>query len=204
LTPGLTKRQTRRKPGFRDVAGLAQQRDFRVRLDGAQAVHQRGQAAVFVERIAFLHVLDEARVAALHHHLRALVLVGIEKDLRALAHQPVEQAGEIRQPFHPLHPGNFPRLLPGQLVALPGFQQRIGLAQEQDLALLGSWAPGYKQQQAFLLLDACQIKQVGILLERQNGVAVERENIIGIDRRQRIGAAAISSNWPGSAGTIPC
>ena len=136
FTPGFTKRATRAKPCLRDVAGLPDQVDLDRGLHRAQPVHQPGQPVIIVQRIAPLALADEPRVAGLHFDHRPLVLVGVQVDVLALAHQPVEHRGELGQPLDLLDAGELPGLVLGQLVPLPGREQLVRLAQEQDLAQL--------------------------------------------------------------------
>jgi len=102
----------------------------------------------------------------------------------ALAHKAMKQWPERRQPLHPLDAGNPARLFFGQLVALPLFHFGIGLAQKQDLALILLMSLRVQQQNRFLLLDAGEIKQVGVRPEHQRAVRIRRQNVIGIQRGQ--------------------
>ena len=62
--------------------------------------------------------------------------------------------------------GYFSRVRLRVLVALPGLQVFIGLAQEKDFTVLVIRRVGKQEQNTLLLLNAAQVKQIGIGLHR--------------------------------------
>src|SRR6059058_4161794 len=105
----------------------------------------------------------------------------------ALAHEPVKERLESRKPFHSFDTGHLPGFLLGEFMSFPPFQVWIGLAQKENLALVLFVGLGIKQEDRFLLLDAGEIKKVGIWLEHQRAVCVRGQNVVGIESGQRIG-----------------
>ena len=104
----------------------------------------------------------------------------------ALAHQPVKQAAELREPQDGLNPGNPARFVLGQFVSFPNRQVLARLSQKKHLAMFLVVRVGKEKQNRFLLLDAAEIKQIGILPQRQRAVGVGGEDVVGVDDRERV------------------
>src|SRR2546421_9982195 len=82
-----------------DSAGPANKRDFRRRLNNAQAVHQTREPLIIVQRIKPLYLSGETGVPAFHNNMSALVLVRIQIHAVALTHQSMKQRAKLREPL---------------------------------------------------------------------------------------------------------
>ena len=110
------------------LAGSSDQLDFSRRFLHAQPVQQPRQSLTAVQRILGTDPLRKPGLTGLDHNLRPLVLVRIQIHMIALAHQPMEQLGKLRQPVHMVYTARFSCFLLRQLVALPQFQFRLRFA----------------------------------------------------------------------------
>ena len=90
IDAGLHESQDAPEASFGNCTGLLDSFDFPVRLDDPQPVHQPRQALIIVQWIPRLAILDKPGVACFHLDDGAFVLVGIEVNMLALAHQPVQ------------------------------------------------------------------------------------------------------------------
>src|SRR6185503_14045968 len=95
-------------PGQR--ARLADQLDLVLGFYNAQLVQQPGKAVIVVERIALQCLGHKTRFAGFDIDDRPLVLVGIEVNVFALAHEPMEQTREFAEPGDLLNATECPRL----------------------------------------------------------------------------------------------
>ena len=134
-----------------------------------------------MQRIAGLAVLDEPRVAGLHHHAGAQVLVGRQIDMLHLRHHAVEEPVEAVRPLDALDPGRGAGLLLGQLLALPDRDVLVGLLHEEDLPLLRIDRVRHQDQRRFLLVHAGEIEEVAVLLEGHRAVGVGRIDVVGME-----------------------
>ena len=175
----LDEAQQAPEPGLRNVAGPLDDGELDRVLDHPQAVHQGREALVAVQRIAGLALLDEAVVGGLHHRRGAQVLVGRQIDVVGLRDQPVDPRFEAVRPFDPLDPGCFARLLLVELFTVPDRDVLAGLLDEEDFPLLGVRGIGHQHQHGLLLVDAGEVEEVGVLLERHRPVGVGRVDVVG-------------------------
>jgi len=173
--------------GVGDVAGGAEEADFLVGLHGTEGVQEAGEALVIVEGIAALGVRDEPVVAGFDLDDGALVLVGVEVDVLAFAHEAAEDAGEFGQPFDARDAGAFAGLLFGEFVAFPDGDEFAGFAQEQDFSEFLVVGIGIDEQDAFFLVDAGEVKEVGVLAQAEGAVGVGGGDVIGIDDDEGVG-----------------
>ncbi len=134
-----------------------------------------------------MHVPDKSRVACFDHDARPLVLVGVEINMIALAHQAVKQGLKIGEPFDPRDTRHFPGFFLSELVTFPRFGVQGGLAKEENLPLIFLVRARIKQKNSFLLLDAGEIEQVGILAQQHGAVGIGGQDVVGVDNGQRIG-----------------
>ncbi len=192
-----------------DFAGAPDQFDFILGLFEAQLVHQRRQAPVVVQRIGGLGFADEPGIPRLHLDHRPAMLVAVQAHLVRLAHELAEQDGKRGQPFHPVNAREGARLGFRQLVPFPGPKMFARLAQEQDLALLRIEGLGGQDQDGFLLLDAGEVKQVGVGREHLGAVGIGRQPVVGVHHRQgllaqpRAQPVAIVPEQPGGNRVVP-
>ena len=126
----------------RHLARPANEIHFRLGLDGAQPVQERGEAPVVMQRIAADGGGDKTGVAARHADEGARVFIGVEEDGAALAHQAMEEGGEFRQPVDMLDAGSRLRLLFVEFAAFPASGFGRGFAQEEKFAAFSSSASG--------------------------------------------------------------
>ncbi len=168
-----------------DLRGLPDDLDFRRRLDNAEPMHQPGQPLVIVERIPPPAIGHETRLARLDLDDRALVLVRVQVNVLALAHEPVKALGKLGQPVHLVDPGQLARLVLAQLVPFPRLEQRIRLPHKQHLALLGVIRFRAEQQEALFLFDAGEIEEVRVRAQRDGAVGVGRQHVVGVDNGNR-------------------
>ena len=143
-------------------------------------MEQQREPAEIVQWEIVPAIADESVVARLHLHCRALVLVGVEIRALRLEHQRPEYPRKFREPLHIFNAGDFPRVRLAVFVAFPYLQVFVRLAQKQNLAMLFLGGHRIQQQHAFLLLNAAQVKQVGIRLHRQRAVGVGGQHIVGV------------------------
>ena len=159
---------------------------FGLGLHDAQSVHQRRQPLIIVQRITPHRVRHEARLASLHFDDGALVFVAVQINMLALAHEPVGQARELREPVNFPNATNRAGFLLRQLVAFPQFQFGCRLAEEKNLAVLFLIGIGIHQKDGLLLFDACEVEQVRVRSHRHCAVGVSRQDVVGVDERQRV------------------
>ena len=138
-----------------------------------------------MQRIPRLQPGDEAGVARLHLGDRALVLVGVEVHVLCLAHQLVQDDGEIGDPMDLLDPGDPARLVLGELVAFPDGDELAGLTQEQDLAVLLVGRIREEHEDGLLLVHAGEPEQVGVGDQPERAVGVRGQDVVGIHDRER-------------------
>ena len=128
----------------------------------------------------------------------ALVLVGIEEDVVALAHQAMEEAGKFRQPVDVLDAGSRLRLLLVEFVAFPAFVFGRGLAQEETVrASFRRPRRGKGRRMVCFLFDAGEIEEIGVGGHGGGAVAVGGGNVVGVEDSEGIGAAAIGAGAGG-------
>ena len=184
---GFHKFQQALEAAPREVAGVLQRGDFRLRLHHAELVHHARQPLVIMQRILPHHVRHETRLARFDFDVRALVLVRVQINVLALAHQAVEERGEFTQPMHARHAARRARLLLRQLVAFPRFEQRMQIADEEDLALLLVVRVRVEEEDALLLLEAGEVKQIRMRHEPQRAVGVGGKNVVGVHHGEGVG-----------------
>src|SRR4051812_24647504 len=109
---------------------------------------------IFVERIAAFDFGDEAGVASFDFNVGARMLVGIEENAFGLAHDALENALKIREPFHARDAAELLGFVFGELVAFPGFEFGFGFAQKKNFAMLLVIGVRINEENRFLLLDA--------------------------------------------------
>jgi hypothetical protein len=61
-----------------------------------------------------------------------------------------------------------------------------GLAEKEDLALLGVRGLGKEDEDGFFLIDTAQIKEVAVLMLASGAVGVGDGDIVGVDGRERL------------------
>ena len=163
-----------------DGDGLFQKLDLRLGLHDAQAVQEAREAVVLVERILRLGLADEAEVAGLDGVGGAFVLIGVEVNVLGLAEELAEDDGEFREPLDGFDAGDFLRFVLGMLVAFPDFQVLVGFAEEENLALLLVVGVGGEDEDAFFLLDAGEVEEVGIGDREEGAVGVGGRDVVRI------------------------
>ena len=53
--------------------------------------------------------------------------------------------------------------------------------------MFSSWASGIEQENAFLLVHAGEVEEVGVLVERQGAVGVGGQDVVGVHHGQGVG-----------------
>src|SRR5438552_15869699 len=91
---------------FGDRASAADQRKFEFGFNDTKFVHEPGQALVVMQGIKPLDFLDETGVASFDDDVGAFMLVRVEIDMLALAHEAVKDGPELREPFDAGNAGN--------------------------------------------------------------------------------------------------
>ncbi len=181
----LEKTRHPHKPVPGDFACLADQRDFRLGLHRAQPMQKPREPMISMKRITFPALPHEPRLAGFHHDGRARVFVRVQVDIFAFAHERVQNAVEIAQPFHPLNPRDPDRFLAGQLAAFPGFEVRDRFPQKKDFTVALVLGIREEKHDAFLLLDAGQVKEIRVRLKNQRAVGIGRKHIVVVDDGER-------------------
>ena len=115
------------------------------------------------------------------------MLVAVQTDVRALAHQPMKQPGEFREPADALDPASLSRFIPGKFMAFPKLQLRSRLTQKKNFPMFFLVGIRIEQQNRLLLLDATEIKQIGVGRHAAAPVSIGGEDIVGIDHSKGIG-----------------
>src|SRR6185369_10634621 len=109
-----------------DIAGFAEQADFGGGLDGAKPVRQPAETLIVVQGVSLLDAPDKTGLPGFDDDLSALVFVGVEVDVIALAHETMEEGAKVGEPLDPFYPGNPAGFFFAELMAFPGFQVRVG------------------------------------------------------------------------------
>ena len=135
---------------------------------------------VAVERIPSQQCSGLSQVTGFDLGARPLVFVGVEVDPLALAHECVQHARKVREPADLRHAGNLPRLILGELVALPGGEQFIRLTDEEHLPLRGVDRVGGEHEHALLLLDPREPEEIAGWMEPERAVARGGQQIGGV------------------------
>jgi len=141
---------------------------------------------VIVQWIGGLNFPNKAGFARFDDNIRALVFVGVQAGMVALAHEPVKKAMKLREPFHSFDAGDFARFFFRQFVSFPSLGQGVRLAEEQDFALILFVRVGINQENRFLLLDASEIEKVGIGAQQQDTIGVCGQDVIAVHDGQRV------------------
>lgn len=169
-----------------EVAGFADEIEFELGFNAAQTVHQRGEPLEIVDGITADGIQHEAGFATFHLNDGALVLVGVEKDMIALAHQPVEQPEKLGQPMDVLNAGQGARGGFVQFAALPNLILLGRLAEEQDFPVLLFIGIRINDQDGLFLFDAGKVEQVRINDRSLRAIGIGGAEVIGIDHHQRV------------------
>ena len=137
-----------------------------------------------MERITAHGLSNEARVTRLHFDGGPFMLVGIEIDVLAFAHQPMERSRKFGKPLDALDAAELAGLILGPLVPFPEFNFSARFAKKQNLTLLFVVSVGKQKQDGLFLLDAGKMKQVGVGRHCQGAIRVGGRDVIGIDGRE--------------------
>jgi hypothetical protein len=81
------------------------------------------------------------------------------------------------------------------LVAHPGGQMLVGLPGEQNFAVGGIKRIRRQQQNGFLLVNAGQIKQVGVLEVAHGTVGIGGHEVVGVENCQRAGGKFLDESF---------
>ena len=177
-------RPKRREHATESTVGDLDRPPHKLHLGGVlhrpQLPQERLETFVAVERISRQERAGLSQVAGFDLGARPLVFVGVEVDPLALAHERVQHARQVGQPADLCHARNLPRLVLGELVALPGGEQFIRLADEEHLPLGGVDRVGRKHEHALLLLDPREPEEVAGRMEPERAVARGGQQIGGV------------------------
>lgn len=171
-------------------------------------MQQAREPAISVERVFRADLLHETGVAGLHLNDGAVVLVGVQIDVLQLAHQLVENRGELGEPLDLLDAGEGLRFVLRMLVAFPGFQVGVGFTDEEHLAQFRVEGVGGEHEDRLLLLDTGEVKQVRVGDRNPRTVGVRRRDVVGVDDGERAGgqprlqAGAIFDKQSGGDGFV--
>ena len=122
-------------------------------FDRPQALHDRRQAFVPVQREGLAAPFAETRIPSLNDRFRPQVLVRVEVNPLGLERQRPEHGIELRVPVNGLNAGDDRRFFLGVFLSFPQGDLLAGLPEEQDFPVLLLPGIGDDDESALLLID---------------------------------------------------
>lgn len=138
-----------------------------------------------MERIAGDQSAGQPQIAVFHLVGCPLVLVGVEVDPLALAHQGPKGGWQVGEPADPLNPGHFPGLFLGELRPLPGLQVLARLAEKEHLPVRRIGCIRAEHEHALFLLDTREPEQVAGRMHLEGAVPTARNHVGGVQDGER-------------------
>ena len=129
--------------------------------------------------------LDKSRVPGFYGGVGPQMLIGVQINGPGLKNQRFEDIFKLTGPVHRFYTGHARRIIFAVFVPFPQVNSFIGLLHKQDFPVLFFFSIRTDHQDALLLIDSAEVKQVCLLNKPMDSVGTGGHDIVGVKNSNR-------------------